>query len=781
MKKLLLAIFSILVFLLVLSGCGKKTVGPEKNEVIEPVDWKKNGFVTTEEEAFEKQSLWVEDYISMKTEVEYDRATEKTYDTSYQEAGVYGGKLYRFYPVYNQAHQPKRWVLSSYDFFTGETQSFEYPMSIFTDYEMTDDHYAYCLVMEVIDETHFAMDWMEWEQNEEGFSHPVAERIIYLEGEQVTHSIDVWQTFLEKGIAEDTWFEGILRPDRKCIFDYAGNAYVSYSKPGTSRQELYVFDKSGATLLEYSLPQTQIMLDHFKTPEGEVIYVMSDNAKQGYVFLWPNLEQGKMQELAVLNNERSLRQVLGMQGKWIYYVNNQGIVRWDVLSGERTFALSYIDNGIASDYQSMMAFRDGETPQLRIVSRKRGYSEDWFVKLSNTEIKRKEDIRVVDLVAGGQDYGCQMIAECAALVTRRNRKDFFAYEKSDGDRNDYRTKLLTELIAGKGPDILYVSREDMEILQDKGLLLDLRELISEERLEDILPGALDLGTIDGKLVGMPLCIQADGLAVSEGICEKEAWTLQDIVYLMQSGKLNKGIYYPAGRTWFAAWGAASTIMYNCINDSELIDWETEKCHMNEKLLLTYLEMTNVDRESLMDDGEIGRIAYVNIHERQALLEFGLVDIQNPTTAYTFIGYPTDGASGNYLKTNGVVVVNKNSTRISAIAEYLDKLFSDEILQMGEYFWNTPLSVQKLNLDELEWEENGTCSYNGQEMYVFPDGTTSLHRAKEFLEKCVAMPKQRKEIDTIIDEELPTVYKGNKTIKQMLDIIQSRVQLYLDEN
>ena len=56
---------------------------------------------------------------------------------------------------------------------------------------------------------------------------------------------------------------------------------------------------------------------------------------------------------------------------------------------------------------------------------------------------------------------------------------------------------MAELMSGQGPDILYVSAENMELLGQKGLLADLRGYISEESLNKVIPGVLKLGMDNG--------------------------------------------------------------------------------------------------------------------------------------------------------------------------------------------------------------------------------------------------------------------------------------------
>lgn len=65
------------------------------------------------------------------------------------------------------------------------------------------------------------------------------------------------------------------------------------------------------------------------------------------------------------------------------------------------------------------------------------------------------------------------------------------------------------------------------------------------------------------------------------------------------------------------------------------------------------------------------------------------------------------------------------------------------------------------------------------MPVFREGDISLHRAKQFLESCVASPPGYSRITKIIAEELNAMYAEHKSPRITAEIINSRVQLYLD--
>ena len=62
----------------------------------------------------------------------------------------------------------------------------------------------------------------------------------------------------------------------------------------------------------------------------------------------------------------------------------------------------------------------------------------------------------------------------------------------------------------------------------------------------------------------------------------------------------------------------------------------------------------------------------------------------------------------------------------------------------------------------------------------PDGTTYLEEFLDFVDICVAGDKWSLGIEQILEEELESYFQGDKSAQKAAELIQNRVQLYLDE-
>lgn len=66
-----------------------------------------------------------------------------------------------------------------------------------------------------------------------------------------------------------------------------------------------------------------------------------------------------------------------------------------------------------------------------------------------------------------------------------------SYEKEDMNKD----AVIIELLNGFGPDILCISRDDLDNLQANGAIGDLNSILSQDTLAALLPTAVAMGTI----------------------------------------------------------------------------------------------------------------------------------------------------------------------------------------------------------------------------------------------------------------------------------------------
>ena len=747
-----------------LTSCGKAQQDlQEKTQAEIIVNWRETGFVASEEVS-EEQGLWVQECILWDyDDYAIDPETEVIVtDEDLSHVRANNGKIYRVNTVRNHLYaDPIRWIIDELDTETMESRTREITFDQLGQ-EKRKNTYAYMVGMDVVDDEEFVFQWIEIEKNEQMMFRQTVNRMIYSNLSTRISAIDLLDIYLQREVVPDEIEEQLVIPQGYCVCDSDGNTYARASKSENGYTKLLVFDRTGQVTLEYHCNEKQEIGDPMRMDTGEIVVPVHDSQEKIYFFLWADTSGGQMREVGRLNCSEQIEKFYGAQGNFIYYMVKEGIIRWDIGRGDRILIFNFRENGIPMGYDSLLIFRRDKPPILRMNRGNGKKIDDWLVILSESKIERDNDIRIVDI--SSDNLGNKQVSECAALTARQDWNHLYTYEGCGENKEDFRTKVMAELVAGGGPDILYVSPEDMEILWEKGVLADLREFLPQTSIDIILPGVLQMGTRGGRFLGLAGNVMVLGMVVDKDVWNRDTWKLEDLIALMENGELEGSIYYAGTDSYFAPLASQRILTEYCLNNASLIDWEEKKSHFQEDTYIKFLDITNRagkpaanESENWLNNGR--RVVFYSISSEEDIAELVLrVQKENGT----FIGFPTDGFCGNYLETKGMLVVNANSDKKEEISRYLDNFLGADIQGLCKKGIYQNLSICK-------------NSFADENL-----GETESLLAKKFLESCVPAPRQYPELNRIIEEELGAMAAGDKDARQVAEIIHKRVQMYLDE-
>lgn len=753
---------AILVCLLCLAGCQKDGVeqeaSMEETTTLSDIDWKTGSFAAVGE-LKEEQGLWPAEYI--KWEHEYDPELNLRSSSSQ----VFEDRIYQL-NTFTTKDTGRRYLLEIYD-----TSSMQITVTEIDDKILGTDG-SYIADMSVIDSGMYAFLVMKYERDEADTLKLVQTDIVYTDLEKEIERVDLMPAIREKSL-EDIY--------QKCLCDALGNIYLREVVENVVSNHLLVFDRNGNLWMDQSLEKNDEITSPFRTPEGNLIFPVNNRREKTARLVLFDSEEKEMRVLAKLEEE-SINQLCGVQGTELYYETYYGIVKWDLVSGDRTLVFSFEENSVPRVYNTMLVFRDGQTPVFRMYAEVSGRKEDWLMVLAGQEPEKAEPLQVVSL-NGNQDS----VKDCVALASRRNPGLSFTYKScADKEREDFRTRIMAELVAGNGPDILYVSREDMRRLQDMGALADLDSFLTEEMKDRILPAIIELGTVDGAFVGIvPTLDNIVSVVTLKSIWEPDVWTLEDLIGLLDTGDFT-GIFCQ-GTTSFAPQALLRWLTEFGLQESVLVDWETRESHFDGDLFLKILELARTygndnfyEADTWLGVGGCpGQPIGASIDSFNALYEeYG--------NEYHFVGWPTKESSGNYLNSQGVLVVNRNTANSEAVSAYLSCLLEDEI--QYPYSILPKYSILKVSLEDIEtveitaegFENETRFFWKDHRLLLKDDGTTTLQDYKDFLESCIPEPEDYEDIVNMVWEEAQSYMAGDKSAKEVAKIVDSRIQLYLDE-
>lgn len=498
-------------------------------------------------------------------------------------------------------------------------------------------------------------------------------------------------------------------------------------------------------------------------------------------------ETGHREKIEVSSDVGGVRAIYP-EGKLLYYVDGTGhLFRWD--SGEKKLTdvmdLTEVNFPVGSDFAFVLS--NGEAGFLLC-----SLSAEMLqvFTLSEEERHPEDEIRMAILRDSNTNYKLETATEygyahwnCPITV-----------EKVEENEEDaFRDRILVQLGAGQGPDLMLVSAQDMLTLAEKGVLQDLAELIPRETMEQLFPCVVQDGTVDGRMVGLSTELMIETLLTADATWSGDAWTLEEFLKLQEA----YGWKRPIGE------GIIPMTPMRCLKallpdlgHSQFLDVEAGTAHFDSEEFVQILEICkNYESGAYQDpDGEEQGSGERMLAQKCGACVTWIMDLDGFSEYLSeyggkahLVGYPAEDGGNLTWPNFSYLVVNANSGHKEEIKEYLAMLL-DHDRQM--YISGVGFSVRRDAVRDSVVMVNGVPCLRTSATYgqfslkplqnLKPDGTTYLEEFLDFLDGCRAGSKWPPQIEQILEEELAAYFKGDKSAQDAAGLVQNRVQLYLDE-
>lgn len=591
----------------------------------------------------------------------------------------------------------------------------------------------------------------------------------------VQKQLDLLPALTAAGISDASSFRA-----EKVLCDPEGNCYLILD------DRILIVREDGELAVDAECSESAPLTYFSKTPDGIPVFVLSDKTNKLNDYRIYDSGAREMRSLGQADYQSLKYGCLDPYG-CLYTLANGSVIRWDTTTGAREKIYDLNANSICSNLMSekKMGFRaDGNL----VIMDPHTATHNIYMLSPNPP----EDSRTITLVSTCPWAATERVA--AAVFSRKTPGVMIEYS-GIGDNDDYQTyitNLLNRIAAGDIPDMMIVDSDTMQLLYEKGILADMTDMIPDDLKEQVFDCVWNAGTIDGKLVGLTTSLYASSMLVSDEVWSEETWTLEDMLTLADTTASDTllgliPLYgYDPGPT------DALYQLALCNIDSALVDWETGTCHFDSDLfhrLLEYCKNSPVlESNSSMDDPAPVRavqnreyLAYPCdfIHSFSAFSSRTSAFPEN----YHWVGLPTEDESGNFVSPSRFLVVNKDSENLDVIRQFLPFLYDEEVERK-----NPDSCLRRDILRKCiyisEWDSQVQFSMGEGTFLILdskPDGTSYVEEYIEFMDSCTPFPVRDSDVASIVLEEVPAYFSGDKDMDTVIDIIQRRVQLYLDEN
>ena len=255
----------------------------------------------------------------------------------------------------------------------------------------------------------------------------------------------------------------------------------------------------------------------------------------GSVILWEMDDSSGMEEASLFRFDKETRGrtlLADMQGEYLSALCQAGDEMMYYVTGGRQADIrqelaEIYDIGVSTmtNYVGLLCDSEGDVLVCFLEGSSLG-----IIVLSDEEVQTAEEIRMAYLEPEGPRYSVRLASD----YSREHADCPIKTEQNGGDKEAFRNRILMELAAGKGPEMMWVSKEDMAILAEKGALMDLKELIPADIYEQLFSFAVQDGTIDGKMVGVAPWYSLHTMAVSKEVWSGDSWTLSELLDVAES-------------------------------------------------------------------------------------------------------------------------------------------------------------------------------------------------------------------------------------------------------
>lgn len=356
--------------------------------------------------------------------------------------------------------------------------------------------------------------------------------------------------------------------------------------------------------------------------------------------------------------------------------------------------------------------------------------------------------------------------------------------------------LYTDIMAGKGPDIIMVNDLPFYKLAAKGVLVDLGALMADDKsinANDYYLNIFDACKTDGKLYAVPTCFSFYVLS-----CRKQNAPGDGNVTMRQF--LDKAASLPAGVSAFAK-NDPMQIASDYLQDSfcTFVDYGTKTAHFNSPEFIGTIKGfktlfdTKMSGQGPQDGGELEQLMKGTVAYAAQTIRNGM-DLCMAKSAIgqdaVFTNIPTmAGESGYTFISNTMLAINANSKNKGLAWEFIKTMLSEDVQTNGhpDGFAVMKSACQKF-LDELTagavmLDKSGgrmTMTLGASQVEIKPLSAGDAAFLSGRFGKLNRLSIFDDSIVGIIMEELPSFFAGQKSAEAVANLIQNRVTTVLNE-
>jgi hypothetical protein len=483
--------------------------------------------------------------------------------------------------------------------------------------------------------------------------------------------------------------------------------------------------------------------------------------------------------------------------------SNTGIYTYSVGDTEVKQTMSFLNSDFPASYVQDLSVIDNDHMLLIYSdSTENKTRAAYLTKVLPEDIPDKEV-----LVLGQNGLGMDMSGWIREFNKTNEKyrivvKDYSQYATMD-DYNASDTQMNNDIISGNMPDIMVFNYNNSKVNNyiTKGLFVDFKKMLQEdeelskvEYLENVFRAA---SSGDEWYVMVPGFGISTVVGKTSILGDRTGWNMTEFNELMDS--------LPPSTKSFAEMTKSNFLymmMYYCAND--FMDPSTGKCNFNSQEFIDMLEYANTFPDEInydnYDDNYWNNYQEQYMNGETILQQNSLYSVMNYKNLFgsfgedvSFVGFPTESKKGSVIEYSLALAISSKSKHKEGAWEFVRTFLMDDYQKNNNYGMPVKKDVflekaaeameRPYYLDEngqkVEYDDYNYI--NGEQVIIPPMNQEQVDKTVAFIESVDNMSYYEDEINNIITEETEAFFKGQKSAAEVADIIQSRVQLYVNEN
>lgn len=601
-----------------------------------------------------------------------------------------------------------------------------------------------------------------------------------------------------------------LDVNRNCFIARDGSAC------GINGNNLYVFRPDGkqAGIINGNMEMGNV---EFVQLEDGSVYITQEDSKGRLQFVKLDLEECKITETISIDDNIDFHRIklCAGTGTIVYFsIEDSAVYSFDFANNQLTKLFSWINVGAAMEQADALFFRNGNLYAANAYM-------DWdnpqdsgseLIIVGQTKDSDKKEKKKLKLACYYLDF-----LKDEVLAFNQENEDYYIeiMDYTNYNNEEKEMRLQMDLTAGNVPDIIDVYSLSVGNYAKKGLFTDLYTLMEQDReihKEDLIDSVRKIVEQDGKLYYMGSAFMLHSLVGSKArFGNKESITFSEMEKLYKKMLPEEVFMYYISRQGFLG-----ITMQGNLN--RFLNWDTGLVQFDSEDFIQMLKFSKKFPNE--EDINIGFMpnftsdASALLRQDRLLLNeecFDSIDMiqflqKVYSDGFTALGYPSvNGDNALKMSFNGMALAITEQCNDKAGAwEFVRRFFTYEYQLKSTYnqLIEKGIPVRK---DVLEKELEYAMA---TEPYTDEDGTKVVPMKGIYSRGNLTMPKEPlskeeadivyslidridgfissrsddvwKKMEEILNEETAAYYAGDKTAKEVAEIIQKRVQIYVDE-